>query len=480
MNETAEPRRRTILVVDDEKLIRWSLKERLEREGYQVREAVDGKTALQHLQHGDIELLLLDFRLPDMDGLEILKVAKGRKPSPAVILMTAYGSIQNAVEAMRHGAYDYIKKPFNLDELVLEVGKAMETVMLRAEVSRYRSRDRAKFRIDNLVGSSPQTEELRRLVKRIAASGAKTILLNGETGTGKGLAARAIHYESEQSQQPFMNITCTALPETLLESELFGHEKGAFTDARNMKKGLLELAHSGTVFLDEVGDMPLSLQGKLLTFLEEKTFRRLGGTRDISVDARIIAATNRDLKKAVEDGSFRADLYYRLNVIPVKIPPLEERRDDIQDLIEHFVNLYNEEFKKSITGFDDQAMEALLSYSWPGNIRELKNALERAILLSESPLLRLDDLPYEIREGASAPEQVEEGGRITPFALPREGINLEDVRKDLLAQALRQSRGNKTGAGKLLGLNRDQVRYWMRKYHLPDPWQLASEEAIGS
>ncbi len=461
---------RRILVIDDEKLIRWSLRERLEREGYVVKEADDAQSALSELRQEDYDLLLLDFRLPDQDGMEVLKQAVKKEHRPAVILMTAYASIQNAVEAMRHGAYDYIKKPFNLDELVLQVGKALETVHLRAEVSRYQERDRAHFRIDNLIGSSAQTDELRKMVLRIARSGAKTILLHGETGTGKGLVARALHYEGEHFDRPFLNITCTALPETLLESELFGHEKGAFTDARAMKKGLLELADGGTVFLDEVGDMQLNVQGKLLRFLEEKQFRRLGGTRDILVDVRIVAATNRDLKEAVRENRFRADLYYRLNVIPMTLPPLKDRRDDIHDLARFFVATYNSEFKKSIEGFTDQAMKTLTQYPWPGNIRELKNAIERAILLAESDVLDIGDLPFEIREGTGAVHATQKvSGEIE---LPRGGLNLEDVRKDLLQQALVQSRGNKTAAGKLLGLNRDQVRYWMRKYGIPDPQQI--------
>src|SRR5262245_34179779 len=350
---------RKILVIDDEKLIRWSLNERLRREGYEVEEATDGATALKLIGQDDYDLLLLDFKLPDIDGLQVLKRVKERNPGQVVILMTAYSSIENAVEAMRLGAYDYINKPFNMDELVLDVEKALETVTLRSEVSRFRQRDRARFGLENVIGSSKASDEIRRMVRRIAESGATTILVSGESGTGKGLIARAIHYESQSADRPFMNITCTALPETLLESELFGHERGAFTDAHSQKKGLLELAQTGTAFLDEVGDLPLSLQAKLLRFLEEKKLRRLGGSRDIDVDVRIVAATNRDLKAAVDKGQFRADLFYRLNVIPLKIPALRERRDDIPDLIQHFVTLYNAEFKKTIKGFDAGSTELL-------------------------------------------------------------------------------------------------------------------------
>ena len=459
-------RHRRILVIDDEKLIRWTLRERLEKEGYVVVEAETGHAAIESLRQEEFDLLLLDFKLPDVDGIEVLRHAKERRPAPAVILMTAFASVQNAVEAMRLGAYDYVKKPFNLDELVLECERALETVSLRAEVSRYHSLDRARFSVANLVGSSSATQQIRTLVQRVAKSGARTILITGETGTGKGLVARAIHFESEQANRPFMNVTCTALQETLLESELFGHEKGAFTDARVMKKGLFELADTGTVFLDEIGDMPLSLQGKLLRFLEEKTFRRLGGTRDIEVDVRIVAATNRDLKAAVKEGRFRNDLYYRLNVIPIQIPALAQRKQDVVDLARHFVGTYCEEFKKVIKGFEPDAEKALLAYPWPGNIRELKNTIERAILLADRDVLTLEDLPFEIRDGSAAA-----AARSATFTLPKEGVDLDQVHKDLLLQALERARFNKTAAGKLLGLNRDQVRYWMRKYGIPEKQQ---------
>jgi DNA-binding NtrC family response regulator len=459
---TPTARHHRVLVVDDEKLIRWTLRERLEKEGWVVFEAETGAQALEALRQEDVELLLLDFKLPDTDGLEILRAAKERKPAPAVILMTAFASVQNAVDAMRLGAYDYVKKPFNLDELVLDAEKALETVTLRAEVSRYHSLDRARFSIANLVGSSKKTQEIRTLVQRVAKTSARTILITGETGTGKGLVARAIHFESEQANAPFLNVTCTALPETLLESELFGHERGAFTDARATKKGLFELADTGTVFLDEIGDMPLALQGKLLRFLEDKTFRRLGGTRDLSVDVRIVAATNKDLKVAVKDGRFRSDLYYRLNVIPIHIPPLAQRKEDVPDLVHHFVSLYAEEFKKVVRGFDAAAQRALVEYAWPGNIRELKNTVERAILLADRETLTVEDLPFEIRENSGG------GTRASSFLLPKEGVDVDDVHRDLLSQALERARYNKTATGKLLGLNRDQVRYWMRKYKIVD------------
>jgi transcriptional regulator with PAS, ATPase and Fis domain len=306
---------------------------------------------------------------------------------------------------------------------------------------------------------------LRRLVVKVAKSVATSILITGETGTGKGLVARAIHYEALDPERPFMNITCTALPETLLESELFGHEKGAFTDARLAKKGLFELADGGTVFLDEIGDMPASLQGKLLRFLEDKSFRRLGGTRDIRVDVRIIAATNKNLQEAARNGTFRLDLFYRLNVVPVEVPPLRERQEDVIELVTHFVRKYSSDFQKRVDGFDAEAKKRLEVYPWPGNVRELRNVTERAVLLAETETLGILDLPPEIRAfGAS----YSPGNTRRYFTLPPEGVDIEEVEHDLLVQALERVRGNKTRAGKLLNLKRDAIRYWMRKFHIAD------------
>jgi DNA-binding NtrC family response regulator len=467
----AAARHRRILVIDDEKLIRWTLRERLERAGYTVVEAEHGAAAFEAMRQDDFDLLLLDFKLPDTDGLEILKVAKERKPAPAVILMTAFASVQNAVEAMRLGAYDYVKKPFNLDELLLDVEKAVETVTLRAEVSRYQSLDRARFSVANLVGSSPKTQEIRKLVQRVGKSGARTILISGETGTGKGLVARAIHFESEAANTPFLNITCTALPETLLESELFGHERGAFTDARSAKKGLLELADSGTVFLDEIGDLPLQLQGKLLRFLEDKTFRRLGGTRDIQVDVRVVAATNKELKAAVKQGTFRADLYYRLNVIPIPIPPLVQRKEDIPDLVHHFVSLYSEEFKKPVRGFDADATRALAAYGWPGNIRELKNTMEYVMAAAPDDRVEPGDLPERLGGAepiASAPVAGSGADKMpaapTTFRPIRD--ELDELEKTRMAQALVAAGGVKTRAAQLIDMPIRTFTLKLKQYKL--------------
>jgi DNA-binding NtrC family response regulator len=454
--------RRKILVIDDDPLIRQALEERLQEEKYTVSVAESGATGLGLFGSDEFDLILLDFALPDTDGLVLLDKIKARTPQQVVIMMTGYSSVENAVRAMRMGVYDYIRKPFDMDELLVTVEKALETVQLRSEVQKIREHDRKAYGIHNIVGSSSETQQVISMIKRIGGSGASTILITGESGTGKGLAARAIHMESPDSDKPFLTITCTALPEALLESELFGHEKGAFTDAKTSKKGLFETAEGGTVFLDEIGDMSLSLQAKLLRFLEEKSFRRLGGTRDIEVKIRIIAATNRDLNALVKDGGFRMDLFYRLNVIPLEIPPLRNRPDDIPELIKAFIRHFNDEFKKKVRGFDRAALKILRRYPWPGNIRELRNTVERLTLLSDTATLTPDDLPYEIRVGTS--QDTTEAQGVEQFTLPPAGLNIYDLEKKLLLQALEMTGGNKTRAGKLLGLNRDQVRYWLKKY----------------
>jgi len=454
-----------ILIIDDDPLIRKGLEENLEREKYCVSMAETGNSGLERFQAEEFDLLLLDYSLPDMNGLSILGKVKKQNPNQVVIMMTGYSSVENAVKAMRMGVFDYIKKPFDMDELLLTVGKSLETVRLRREVQSIRERNRKAYGIHNIVGRSPQMREVISLIRKIASLGASTILITGESGTGKGIVARAIHTESSDADKPFLTITCTALPEALLESELFGHEKGAFTDATKSKKGLFETAEGGTVFLDEIGDMSLSLQAKLLRFLEEKSFRRLGGTQDIEVKIRIIAATNRNLAALVKEGGFRMDLYYRLNVIPIHIPPLRQRPEDIPELLQSFVLYFNKEFKKNIRGFSQAAMDLLKRYPWTGNIRELKNMVERLSLLTDSEILTPDDLPFEFRQaqdalvGMTPSREGEED-----FRLPPGGINISDLEKQLLLQAMEMADGNKTKAGKLLGLNRDQVRYWLKKY----------------
>jgi two-component system response regulator AtoC len=445
----------TILVVDDERLIRWSLVERLRAEGYQLLEAATGAEALEKLAEG-VDLVLLDYKLPDTDGVAVLRQVKDYDPDILVILLTAFATVDTAVEAMKIGAYHFANKPFNLDDIVQTVQKALETTRLRREVRALRASAAQPFGFDRIVGDSPKMTAFKDLLRKVATSPASTVLLTGESGTGKDLAAKVLHYNSSRASRPFMNITCSAIPEALLESELFGHERGAFTDARQQKRGLLESADGGTVFLDEIGEMVLPLQAKLLRFLEEKTFKRVGGAQDIRVDARIISATNRNLEEQVRDGKFRSDLYYRLNVLPIELPPLRVHLEDVPALASFYVDTYNREFRKSVRGVSDGGLALLKKYDWPGNIRELRNAVERAMLLAEGPWLEARDFPLLRKDVLPA----------NGFGLPAGGVNLEDLERSLVVQALEQSGGNQTRAAALLGLNRDQIRYRIEKFAL--------------
>ena len=445
----------TILVVDDEALIRWSLTERLKADGYEVLEADTGHAAIEKLPEG-VDLVLLDYRLPDTDGVSILRKIKDFDQDILVVLLTAYATIETAVEAMKLGAYHFANKPFNLDDVAALVERALETTRLRREVRQYRANAARPYSLQRIVGASSAMMALRHLVARVAVSPSSTVLLTGESGTGKDLVAKVIHYSSDRAARPFMNITCSALPEHLLESELFGHERGAFTDARLQKKGLLETADGGTVFLDEIGEMTPALQAKLLRFLEDKAFKRVGGSSDIRVDVRVIAATNRDLETEVKQSRFRSDLFYRLNVLPIAIPALRTHTEDVPLLVEYFIDGFNTEFRKRVLGATPAAYALLQQYGWPGNVRELRNVIERAMLLSDGDRLEARDFPALSAVAGTGNE----------FELPAQGVDLEKLERSLVIQALRRSGGNQTRAGAMLGLNRDQIRYRIEKFDL--------------
>ena len=441
-----------ILVVDDEYLIRWSLQQNLVEQGYEVLLAASAEEGLAFMEHEEPDLVLLDIQLPGMSGMDLLLGIKEQKPDCAVIMVTATADLSVAVKAMKDGAFDYIPKPFNLDEVRLVVDKALENRRLRAEVNRFREKESTRYGFHSFTYRSHTMEQVVEVARKIAASDTATVLLTGDSGTGKDLIAQAIHYESSRREMPFMPLNCSALPRELLESELFGHEKGAFTDAKVLKKGLFEITDGGTLFLDEIGDMDLALQAKLLRILESRTFKRVGGTRDISVDVRVIAATNRDLEERIRERAFREDLYYRLNVLPIAIPPLRERREDIIPLAERFLEDFSKDLGKEIRKIEPEAIEAMEEYDWPGNVRELKNVIERAMILSSEDSLGVGDLALKRSESP-----LSEAGEV--FTL-----NLDEMEHRLINEALGRSRGNQSGAAKLLGISRDTLRYRMKKH----------------
>ena len=448
-----------ILVVDDEHLIRWSLEQNLKKQGYEVVTAGDGEEALRLVREEEPDLVLLDFQMPGINGIEALEKIKEYDEEIVVIMVTAHGGLETAVNAMRLGAYDYVSKPFNLDELAIIIKKALENTDLKLEVARLRSETK-KLVPPNFIGESRQVKQLMEVLNKVAKSEASTVLVQGESGTGKELVAKWLHYSSNRADKPFIAINCAAVPATLLESELYGHEKGAFTDAKNTKKGLFELADGGTVFLDEIGDMEMGMQAKLLRFLEDRSFRRIGGGRVFTVDVRIISATNKDIQKAIEEKSFRNDLYYRLQVIPIHLTPLRERKEDIILLANHFIEVFNKDFNKKVQGIAGMAERILVDYGWPGNVRELKNVIERAIILGNEDTLMLEHLPQEI-VAKSSPQ---DGPPLTTFRLPAEGIDIEEVEKELIRQALDCTEWNQSKAAKKLSLGIDAFRYRMKKF----------------
>ena len=462
-----------ILLVDDEDTIRLFLEKTLRDEGYEALTAATGAEALEITRSELPDLVLLDLKLPDMSGLEVLKQIKQEVPEVCVIMLTAFGDIETAVTAMKKDAFDFVSKPVNLEQLLISIDKGLESRKLTRELFELRRRFKLDVGDDYVPGESPQMKDIYEIVKRVAQSDTTTILIQGESGTGKEMIATMIHRYSSRRDQPFLEINCASLPEELLESELFGHEKGAFTDAKSQKVGLLELANKGTLFLDEIGEMSLTIQVKVLRVLERMTFRRVGGTKDIKVSVRIISATNSDLESAVQRKVFREDLYYRLKVVPVFIPPLRERKEDIYLLLKHFLNHFNKQFNKSFREVEDAAYDVILNYPWPGNIRELKNMVERVVLLEDDTVLRVEHIPQSIRQGTAAAKELSAVRRIEaalsrPF--PDEGMAFEQlmdgVERELIGKAMREAGGNQSRAARYLQLNRDKIRYRLKNLNM--------------
>lgn len=456
----------TILIVDDERIVRWTLQQKLAQWGYHVSLAEDGVTALSRLLLDNPDLMTLDIKLPDMSGVEVLSELRKRNLQIPVIVITGFGVVDDAVQSLKLGAYDFIEKPINFEKLQNAIRNALEARRLRTQVALTHEKQRSEFSVDRIIGMSSHIRNVRALVKKLADSEASTILIQGESGTGKDLVAHAIHYESPRRDRPFFAINCAAIPENLMESELFGHEKGAFTDARTQKKGLFEMADSGTLFLDEITEMNLGMQAKLLRVLEGQSFRRVGGVKNINVDVRVIVASNRNLKEAVRTAKLRRDLYFRLAIIELNLRPLREHKGDIPSLLEYFILHYNQKFGKSIQGFTRDADELLMDYDWPGNIRELKNAIERAMILAEGDHIAAPSLPMHISEGGMIPVPNSVENAIGEMNLPSGGVSLYNVEKELIRQALDQTNGNKTSAARLLHITRDALRYKVKKYSL--------------
>ena len=449
-----------ILVVDDEKSMRDFLSIVLKKEGYSVTTAEDGETAGRLIRKEMFDLVLTDVKMPKIGGLQVLKTVKEASPDTLVLMITAFASTETAIEAMKEGAYDYLTKPFQIEEVKLIIRNALEKKRLRAENQLLKKKVRGAATLEDIIGRSEPMQNVMQVVKKVADTQSNVLIL-GESGTGKELIAQAIHSDSRRKDKPFVTVNCSALPEPLLESELFGHMKGSFTGAHVNKPGLFEVAHEGTIFLDEIGDTPPGIQAKLLRVLEEKEFRRIGGTQNIRVDVRIIAATNKDLEKAVTEGTFREDLYYRLDVIPIHLPPLRDRVEDIPLLVRHFLTIMNQGLNKKIRTVTPEAMKALQAHPWRGNVRELENVLERVVALTAGDTIELNDVAECLQKPAALRE-------VSPASLPPEGLDLDtvigDLEKTFLLKALERTNWVKRDAAKLLQLNMRSFRYRLEKH----------------
>ncbi len=467
MSPNSNPATPAILIVEDEAKMRRLLDLNLADEGYTVHAAADAEAGLNIVRQEKIDLVLTDLKLPGMDGLEFLQMVKRTNATIPVVVMTAYGTVETAVEAMKAGAADYVLKPFPLEEIKLVIRKELDVHRLREENLSLREALGRRYEFKNIVARSPKMQEVLATVERVAPTNS-TVLLGGESGSGKDLIARAIHQHSRRASGPFVKINGTAIPENLLESELFGYDKGAFTGAVNSKPGKFELADKGTIFLDEIGDVPPAIQVKLLRVLQEREFECQGGTKTLKVDVRLVAATNRDLRAALEQGTFREDLYYRLNVVPISIPPLREHKDDIPYLVDHFIERFARESGKQISGITPGALNMLMDFHWPGNVRELENIIERAVAFSDGATIDVRDIRLDLSPTRSRSDTGNAGatGGVGPF--PPDGMTLEQYEDEIIREALRRANGNKSQAARLLGLSRNALRYRLSKMGVPD------------
>ncbi len=460
-------RNESVLVVDDSPEIRFTMAEVLKIRGFAVETASDGQEAIDLLHNRFFDIVITDLAMPRKDGMDVLRYVNEHSPESICIIITGFGSIQGAVDALKLGAYDYLCKPIKPDEVIVIIDKALEVREIKRENLTLKRELKNLVGFERIIGSSAPMQEVFRLIERVADTDS-TVLITGESGTGKELIAHAVHFASDRREKPFVAINCAAIPEELLESELFGHEKGAFTHAIKTRIGRFELANKGTIFLDEIGDMSPALQVKLLRVLQERQFERVGGTKTIAVDIRVIAATNTDLEEAVKKGTFREDLFYRLNVIPIKVPPLRERVEDIPLLVKHFLNKFCQGKRDTVEGISDEALELLCRYEWPGNVRELENIIERLVILTSNRIIQADELPEQIRKSSGVPSPVSFSSGFP--VMPEQGLSLskavEELEKNLILQALEKTGGIKNRAAKLLQMNRTTLIEKMKKLGL--------------